>query len=258
LVLIGTEEQNTVVARLAPQLPVHWTKGKLSCSDGVELGGTNRLISLLHYNPLAPQHLLFWVAADTAQAYTGGGNIAQRGADFVALDLAQAAVEVARSFDSRWRWDPTRAKSPLLPSNLIGNNALGIAVAKALWKGSGADFLFTFISTNTTPVAVSGTTRWADGLAFAYYQPLGFVDLSGAELLEAEHRRKAEAKSEYQTPLYPAFDAAKIHPDRRYRVAVSQDELYLMAQTFKLTTSSLQITDLDPIDILIRSLPLEE
>ncbi|HWH72041.1 MAG TPA: hypothetical protein VNT26_21950, partial [Candidatus Sulfotelmatobacter sp.] len=169
LVLIGTAEQNSVVARLAPQLPVRWTEGKLTCSDGLELGGTNRVITLAHFNPLSPQRLIYWVASDQAQAYAGGGNMARPGADFVVADLAQSTLMVARSFDSQWRWEATRTASPLLPTHLIGKHALDIAAAKSLRRGTGADFVFAYISTNTAPMAVSGITRLADGLAFVYY-----------------------------------------------------------------------------------------
>ena len=169
-----------------------------------------------------------------------------------------AADKVARSFDSRWRWDAARASSPLLPVRLLGRHDVDIAAGKALLKGTGADFIFAFIQTNTAPMAVPGITRLADGLAFVYDQPIWFLDLSGSELLDAERRRKAEAKGEWPTPLYPVFDPAKIEPGRNYRVAVSQDDVYQMAETFKLTTRSFRMTDLDATGILERLLLSDE
>jgi predicted esterase len=254
LVLLGTEDQNRVVKRLAPQLPVRWAANKLSCSDGLELGGTNRLITLVHYNPLAPRHLLWWVASDTAEGYSGAGSFARPGADFIAADLVQDTLMVARSFDSRWNWEAARASSPLLPPNLVGKHDLDMAANACLWKANGADYLFAFISTNNAAQVALGTTRLADGLAFTYYQPMGYVDLSGTELLQAERRRKSEAKQEYPTPLYPSFDPTNIFTNHTYRIAFGLDDFYSLAQTFKLTTRSVQLTDHEVTDILERSL----
>jgi hypothetical protein len=254
LVLIGTAQQNNVVARMAPQLPVRWTGDKISCSDGLEVSGTNRVITLVHNNPLAPQHLIFWVASDSAQAYRRACYIARKGADLMVVDPEEDSLVVARSFDSQWHWDAARAASPLLPKKLIGQHDMDIAAAKSLLKGTGADFVFAFISTNTFPVGVLGTTRLADALAYVYYQPVGFVDLSGTELLEAERRRKADAKAEWPAPLYPVFDPAKIRPDRNYRVAFSLDDMYSLAENFKLTTRSFWISDIDTVDIYKRLL----
>jgi hypothetical protein len=254
LVLMGTEDQNSIVKRMAPELPVRWAVNKLSCSDGLELGWTNRLITLTHYNPLAPRHLLWWVASDIGEGYSNAGSFVRLGADFIVADLAEDTLMVARSFDSRWNWEAARASSPLLTAGLIGKHDLDVACGKCLRKASGADFLFNFITTNNTPQVDLGTTRLADALTFAYYQPMGYVDLSGTELLEAERRRKAEAKREYPTPLYPSFDWAKIVTNQTYRVAFGLDDFYSLAQTFKLTTCSVQITGLEVTDILERSL----
>jgi hypothetical protein len=110
------------------------------------------------------------------------------------------------------------------------------------------------IHINTSTLAISGTTRLADGLALFYYQPVCLVDLTGIELLEAERRRKAEAKDESPTTLYPAFDPAKIEPGRHYRVAVFLGDVYALAETFRLTTQSFRMTDLETADILERFL----
>jgi hypothetical protein len=259
LVLIGTEEQNSLVARLAPQLPVRWTGGKISCGDGLDLEGTNRALRLVHYNPLAPQRLISWVASDVAHGYAVHTNfVYQPEPDLVVTDLGQQALVVARSFDSRWRWDSTRAASPLLPTNLLNEHDLDVAFARALRRGTGADFGLNVIHTNTSPLAISGTTRLADCLAFYYYQPVCLVDLTGTELLEAERHRKAEAKEDSPTPLYPAFDPTKIEPGRKYRLAASLNGVFSLAKPFKLTTQPFRMTDLQLADILERHLLANE
>jgi hypothetical protein len=255
LVLIGTVQQNSLVARLAGQLPVRWADGKISCSDGLELGGTNQAISLVHFNPLAPQRLLYWVASDLAAFYHGArGASIVTGADLLVFDLTQDRLVVARSFDSRWHWDASRATSPLVPATLLSRHEADVAVARALRRATGADFVFARIATNLSPTFVLGTTRLSDAIPFCFYQPIGLLDMSGTELLEAEQRRKADAKEEWPCPLYPSLDPAKIEPGRRYRVAVSADDTWSFAHTFKITSSSFRMTDLEASDVLERFL----
>ncbi|MGD0259711.1 MAG: hypothetical protein ABSD29_07775 [Verrucomicrobiota bacterium] len=259
LVLIGTAQQNSLVARLAGQLPVQWADGKISCSDGLKLGGTNQALGLVHYNPLAPQRLLYWVASDLAAFYQGArGDTIVTGADLLVFDLEQSRLVVARSFDSRWRWDSARATSPLMPAGMLSGHDLNVALAKALRRGTGADFVFQQIGTNTSPAFMLGTTRLADVTPLCFYQPIGLLDLSGTELIEAEQRRKAASKEEWPCPLYPPLEPGKIEPGRNYRVAVSADDVRSLATTFKITTPSFRMTDLETSEVLERFLLSDE
>jgi hypothetical protein len=255
LVLIGTEEQNSLVARLAPQLPVRWIGGRIKCSDGLDLDGTNRVLDLVHYNPLAPQRLIQWVASDMTNGYASHTNIFfQTGTDLVIKDGAGRVFVVARSFDSRWRWDPARANSSLIPANLVGEHDWNVAIARALQRGTGADFVFAGTSTNTSRLATLETMRLADVEALVYRQPVCLMDLTGTELLLAEQRRNTITNERVSVRLYPDFAPEKIQPDRNYRVAVTMSTLAPAARTFKLNPRSFRITDLETADILERFL----
>jgi hypothetical protein len=267
LVLIGTAEQNTVVARLAPQLPIRRTAGKILCSDGFELDGANRVTALVHYNPLAPQRLIFWVAGDGTNGYATPSHFIFGPADFVVTDSGQGTLVVARSFDNRWRWDPARAASPLMPTNAVTEREAGLDCAKALQQATHADFVFKVASTNTAPRLVPGITRLADVLPYFYYDPVCLVDLTGTELLEFESRRQAPPREEFPKRLlrppdlikivHPAIDPARIEPKRTYRMAMFLREGAVFGQTSKLAPPSFRMTDLEAADVLDRFFPAQ-
>jgi hypothetical protein len=262
LMLIGTSEQNTVVARLAPQLPMQRTAGKISCSDGFELDETNRITALVHYNPLAPQRLIFWVASDGKNGYAAPAHFLFGPADFVVTDSVQGALVAARSFDSRWCWDPARTASPLMPANVLTEQDAGLACARALQQATHTDFAFKVARTNTAPQVVSGTTRLADVLVYFYYDPVCLVDLTGTEMLELESRLKAPPKEEFPKRLfrlpdlmkivYPAIDPARIGPKRTYRMAMFLGEGAIFGEISKLAPPSFRMTDLEAVDVLDR------
>ena len=268
LVLIGTAEQNALVARLAPQLPVQRRAGKILCSDGFEIDETNRLTALVHYNPLAPQRLIFWVASDGTNGYAAPPHFIFGPADFVVTDSSQGALVVARSFDSRWRWDPARAASPVIPANAATEREGGLACAQALRQATHADFVFKVARTNTAPMLVPGITRLADVLPCFYHDPVCLADLTGTELLELESRRQAPPKEEFPKRLlrppelvkivWPAIDPARIEPSRKYRIAMFLFEAPTFCNAFKISPPSFRMTDLEAADVLERFfLPME-
>lgn len=262
LVFIGTAEQNTVVARLAPQLPVQRTPATIACSDGLNLEATNRAFGLLYYNPLAPQRLISWVASDATNGYAAPLHFLFGPADFAVTDLDQGALVLARSFDSRWHWDPARATSSLLSAKALTEHDAGLAWARALQQATHADFGFKVTGAKNSPQFLLGTTRLADLLPYFYYDPVCLVELTGTEWLAAESRREAEAKKPAPKRLFPqpdlvkivhpALDPARIEPARKYRMAMLLREAFVFGNTFKLDTPSFRVTDLEAADVLAR------
>jgi predicted esterase len=261
LVLIGTASQNSLVARMAGRLPVRLANNKISCNDGLDVDAANRVLGLVHFNPLAPQRLIFWVASDRAAAYETQDPVPQIGArkfvgaDLVVLDLKQPGLVLARSFDSRWRWDAKRAASPLLPGSLLSENAAAIAIADAVRRQAGADFALATLSPESfTP----GITRLSDVVAFHYYEPIGIMDISGAEILEADGLLKAASNHERWSRLQPAPEPGRIDPARRYRVALSGGAVGAYDVGTKTAPRSFRMTDLQAGEALERFLiPME-
>jgi hypothetical protein len=260
LVLIGTAEQNTLVARLASRLPVQRTAGRIRCSDGFELDETNRTTALVHYNPLAPQRLIFWVASDEAKGYAAPARLIFVPADFRVTESGTEGLVLARCFDSRWHWDPARSASPLIPENLKTGRDLALACARAMQQTTPADFAFMFAPTSTALRFLLGTTRLADLRPFFGYDPACLVDLTGTQLLDLESRLNAPPKEEppkrlFPDPdllklVYPTIIPAKVEPKRIYRMALLLSDLHGFGKTFRLAPPSFQITDLEAADIL--------
>ena len=234
LVLIGTAAQNSIVARLAPKLPVRLENGAATCSDGVSFPGSHLALGLVHYNPLAADRLIFWVASQDPAAYAANSAVAAvmnggpgyrgsvTGIDLVVLDCAAQTLPITRSFDSAWNWLAGRETSPLLPTSIRTGGEVADAVGRAIRAATGADFA---ITDNFGPADKSAVmaewTRVCDLSALYYHTPIGVFDLTGAELQSAA-QRLATAKGS-PLAISPAPGGAKLVADHHYRVAIPAD-----------------------------------
>jgi len=257
LVLIGTAAQNSVVARLVGQLPVRLADGSIACSDGFSVPSAHRSLGLVHYNPLAPDRLIFWVASDDPKAYAAGCWVPQLmgggatfsgtsfGGDFVVAETGHSTLVIARSFDSRWKWVDRPDKSPLLPASAKTQRDFSVAVAAAIRRATGADFAIVALSTPAAEDAIAiGTTRVCDVEPLFYHSPMGLCELSGTEL--AQIVRAAAALDDQRLFVFgsPALDIAKVEPTRRYLVAMPADALWAFAGIAKLAPPSYRVADI--------------
>jgi hypothetical protein len=270
LVLIGTAAQNTLVARMADQLPVRFTGGEIVCTDGVKFPGKGTALGLVHYNPLAPGRLVFWVASDNPAVYAANSRITQMmgggshiaawlyGADLLVMDDTTSQLVATRNFDSRWRWAAGRAGSPAVPASVRTFRSLSAAMGTALRQATGADVaLIGRYGPATQPAVTPSITRVSDLMAPFYNLAIGTCEMTGAEL--AEVARKAVGE---WTPLYvePAagIDLAKLDRARLYRVALPVDLIWTFSGLAQLAPRSYQHTDLLVTDALERFLVNEK
>lgn len=257
LVLIGTATQNSLVARMADQLPVQFTEAEVTCNDGMTFPVRDKALGLVHYNPLAPHRLVFWVAADNPAAYApnawvsrmmGGGNSIAAGiygADLLVLAANAPQVAATRSFDRNWGWSPDRAASPALPASLRTSRDLSNALGAALRVAAGAEVaLVGSFGPPGQVVVTPPITRVSDLLAQFYNLAIGTCDLTGAEL--AKIARQAAAEKEPRLIVCPAdgMEAAKLDPVRLYRVAMPVDLLWTFGGLARLAPPSYRHTDL--------------
>lgn len=257
LVLIGTAGQNSLVARMAGQLPVRFSDGAITCNDGMKFPGGGKAFGLVHYNPLAPGRLVFWVAADNAAAYApnswiprmmgGNGFIAGwgYGADLLVMDATTQQLVATRTFDNRWRWAADRAGSPAVPATLQTFRDLSAALGAALRSATGAEVALTGSYGPGAQAAVTPTiTRVSDLTAPFYNLAIGVCELTGAEL--AEIARKAAAESEPRLFIFPTAgkEAGRLDPARSYRVALPVDLLWTFSGLARLAPPSYRQTDL--------------
>jgi len=222
LVLIGTADQNSVVAGLAARLPVRYQDGEIVWSDGNRSSARDRALGLVHFNPDAPSRLIFWVASNDAAAYAAGSLAPEllgafpSGADAVVVRVSDPTLVASRSFDSRWHW-LSRAESALLPAQLASSADLARAVAASVRRAAPADFAVAGLPEPTRPNAYEpGEARLADLLAQNYFTPVSVMTLLGSDLVQA-----ARAIAPADGALEPEVDLATIQPQREYRLALS-------------------------------------
>jgi hypothetical protein len=228
LVLIGTAAQNAVVARLADRLPVRLAGDALVCSDGFTLPAAQRTFGLMHFNPLAPERLVFWVASTEVGGYRPEATVPALcsplfiGADLLVTHATEKQLVATRSFDSRWRWLPGREKSPVLAAQPEAHLALARRIAEAVRRATGADFAIAGRVPNLGPAPVAtGVTRVADLSPLFYGHTIDLLEMTGAELLTAQRAMETAAEDNPEwTGLQPALDGAAIDPAARYRVAL--------------------------------------
>ena len=266
LVLIGTATQNTVVGRLADRLPVHQASGAITCDDGVRFSGTHLAMGLVHFNPLAPERLVLWVASDDPRTYAANSAIPALmggltrtisggtcGADLLVMDATASTVVAARSFDSRWRWSPDRQNSPLLPAALKTHRDFSMAVASAVRRAAGADFAM--IGSYGVPADAPirpGVTRVADITSLFYFSPVGVAEMSGSELKEVIRCLAAAGDPPLQLCTTHQVDAADLRPGQSYRVAFPTDLLWRFSAVAKMAPRNYRLTDFGVTEALER------
>lgn len=269
LVLIGTAAQNQLVARLASRLPVQLRDGTIACSDGFSVPAHNRALALVHYNPLAPTRLIYWVASDDARAYAAGSPVVALtamqphgrtwvGTDLVIADATEMTLVATRSFDRHWQWVRNRENSPLLPEALRSHRAFGAAVAESVRRAAAADFaLASSEGLPDVPAIVPGVTRTVDVLPLRYFEPVGIMDLTGAELLTlraALDRTSILTNEDGWVRVHPQPDATAIEPAQVYRVALPVYLVWTVGRAARIAPRTYRETDLQVADALERFL----
>ena len=268
LVLIGTAAQNVMVARIASRLPVQFADGTITCSDGMKFPGAHRALGLVHYNPLAPERLVFWVASENPATYAansaipvllGGGSGTIRGftcgADLLVMDATAPTLVAARSFDSRWRWTADREDSPLVPASIRTHEDFAIAMGVAIRRAAGADLGMAGVYAAPTEAPfVPGTTRVSDVMPLFYFRPIGIAEMSGAELAETARRFAAAGGASLMFCKTSEIKASELKPDAIYRVAFPTDLLWRFSEAAKIAPRNYRHTDLGVAEALERFL----
>jgi len=227
LVLLGTAAENAIVARMADRLPVRFADGRIVATDGFSLPAAQRTLGLLHFNPLAPEHLVFWVASSEPAGYSAEAAVPALcsplfiGADLLVTHATERQLVASRSFDSRWRWVGGRERSPVLSSQPEAHPALARRIAEAVRRAVGTDFAVVggVAQLGATPV-LPGETRVADLAPLFYGHTIDVVEMTGAEVLAAQVRMDAAAPDAPQWGVLQPTAPAALDPARTYRVAV--------------------------------------
>jgi predicted esterase len=265
LVLIGTAQQNSIVQRLADRLPVAFAAGNIVFSDGLTLPSRERTLRLVHYNPDAPERLLYWIASDDVRAYGPAGLLLESlaytpsGADALVTADSAGTLVLARSFDSQWRWRK-RELSPLLELAENSWAAADRVQAEAARRVTGAEFAIvsSFRSLGGTAAFSPGLTRVSD--VTPYFAPLSVMKVTGRELLAASaaFSTPQQADEDYSTAVWPVPERNTIDPERSYSLVATPDGVYALPALAHLTPRELELTDwsvADALDAMLTGAP---
>jgi poly(3-hydroxybutyrate) depolymerase len=257
LVLIGTADENTIVASIAERLPVKFSSQRIEFNDGLSVPTAGATLRLVYQNPAAPERLLYWVASNDARAYGPSGPLHESLAlsphanDALVTVDSENRLVLARSFDSRWRW-LKRERSPLLALDENTWAAAAREQSEAARRASGADFAV--VSTfRTRPGAAAfspGLTRVSD--VTPYFAPLSVVRVTGRELeaAAAAFAQHEQANDDYASSIGPLPSAEALEPDRVYTLVATPDGVYELATTAQLTSRVLELKDLTVADAI--------
>lgn len=223
LVLIGRQDQNRLVARMADRLPVRFD-GWITCSDGKRIPSAKAVMGVYHYNPLAPHRLLYWVSAERPEDYRPNHFLMRlqdqsyTGPDLLVVQDDPPRIVLTRGFTSRWEWNPEPEKASLLSRTdcLYGNMVK--AVSEAERRAVGADFS---LAAMTAPplfeLFTPGVTRWSDIATLDQNTPIAVFSLKGSELLDHDAGFKSQGSG---LRFLPEPNEGEIAPGRSYRVAM--------------------------------------
>ena len=251
LILIGTAAQNSIVARIAGELPVTVTKGKIVSDDELTWDFTDRGLGLLYYNPLNPKRLIYWLASNESDFYRPKQPLMshqgwdERGEDFQLLNVYKYQRVAGRYFDSRWRWESGYRQSPILPNPLCSWEGFDAAMKKAVQLGTGADYVLKYVNDyEFIPYWAEQETRLMDVVAYAntHTTSLALLNLSGAEIKKQQEQLEVNKRgSKIVFSLGPELD--QIDPDRIYTVGLLHSTIWGYVQKTKTNPESFRVID---------------
>jgi hypothetical protein len=266
LLLLGDPRHNELIQRIQKEIPVQLNGTHIRTSDGHSWPFDGAVFGLLHYNPLASDRLIYWIAADETEDYGEGGVSVKRtlidiqasstgpAADFIILGASQTELLAARRFDSRWRWEAGYAQSPRFTESVPVFGPDAEIMAKVLRRDMGAHFGMTRARglNSMNLKARAGVTRLADVRAMLYADQAGRCTLTGQQVLALQERFKKQADP--ATPLgrfgvremgkfVPAPVASEIDLTAYYQVAMPARQILPAARITGIDGQSFSYTD---------------
>jgi hypothetical protein len=243
---------------------------KILFADGEHYAADGLGLGLVHYNPDAPENLIFWVASNDAGVYRADSPIPERmafqvsailnvgvapGYDCLVLGVDDGAFVAARSFDHEWNLNPRDSHEPIIAPSVATNADLSDALATAVRTETACDFGFVAVSPEINRDGspfVPGVTRLEDYASTSFQEPVGVFNQSGAPLLEVQS--KLEAAGQTHQPV-PTMD--NVEPDRTYTLAMSQINIWGFVAFTQMFPRDYRLTDIQLSTAISRHFPTE-
>lgn len=263
LILIGTAQQNSIVAQIAEKLPVQLKRNSVECSDGITWNIRDAVIGLCHYNPKAPQRLVFWIASNNPEVYQPESKVLDNMffsmvlPDLIVSTLKNEEVVASRFFDSYWQWERDYKESLSCSPHIKTNKKMQEEIGKVFNRAIGSDVALIQIppNLNASPYP-AGSMRIADLTAYYYYMPIAEMTLSGRKIMAYQKWFK-ENPSEYgEFVFYPKMTKLTLKEDHMYRIALNPQSVWgLTGIAIQEPPDEYRITDIQIRDAIERYFP---
>lgn len=224
LILIGTDESNLLVKSISKELPVQLKNGVVHLGEETwDFNG--RGFGLLHFNPLRPERLIYWIATKEAESSVSATELIHRNdyawssPDFLLVDAGSDTVLAARNFNSDWKWLMTANRQTKVPGKTTDSLTLNEWRAEHMLRETGSELAF-MTSFPDMKLKFSPEATLDDLNAyFTNYDLAGTVELTGSEILSAQ----SELAKGMPRPFEAQFVATPtvIEPDVTYQVALN-------------------------------------
>ena len=230
LVLIGSARQNSVVARVVKELPLAIEMGTVAASDGTSWAIENPATLVTYYNPLASDHLIYWVACESADFYTPDNPVvneahnsafgASQATDVILYDWDKKQMVAARDFDPLWQWKPEDQVSPLIPEEYTSYAGLADFETRIITEATGADFAIVGRSKNEGQQYALGQSCMVDISNRYYREEIALMDMPGSEVLRFKAVCDSAQDKSFKYCLSGSVPCEDIHPEAIYRVGM--------------------------------------
>jgi len=229
LILIGGASQNAVTKRIAARLVAQEKSGKIVIDGKLsyDLAGCGYM--LYHYNPLAPDKLVYVIASGEEGFYKFRNGILDAALaegwplDFGLFDVDSRRLVRAISWNRDWKPAARFIDSPKLPGQFANADGYWREMAAALRDAARADFAVCFNPAGEDRARVcfdTSAATWADLEVLSARQTVLAAEVTGAELLTIASAAQAGSRFE----IVPAPPSASINPAKKYTIALL-DEL---------------------------------
>lgn len=263
LVLIGTAEQNSIVADIAGKLPVQLSRNNVECSDGINWNIRDAVVGLTHYNPKAPKRLIFWVASENPEFYEPESEVLdsmlsfEGMPDLVVASLKYEEVIASRFFDSHWNWEDSYEKSPFCSPHIRDDERMQKEMAKVFIRATGSDMsVINIPEDSNTPSYRTGRKRIADLKAHYYYTPLAEMTLSGEKVMAYQEWFKEHPNEYGEFEFYPRPNKFTLKEDRLYTISLPPYMIWEMIDiTVEQPPDEYKITDIQAKDAIEKYFP---
>ena len=273
VLLLGMPAEGSLISRLVGELPIQVAGDRIRSNDGIQWPWSGHGFGLLHYNPEAPQRLVYWIAAADVSFYrlysappltslTAIGAGLDGAPDLLVLDTAQRRLAAARRFDSRWNWEAGYAASPIIHADIPVAGREAVSIASAVRRLANADVGMTrgadwySMDLRSQP----GVTRRMDVTRVHYGQRIGTLELTRAQLQAAA--AAFEARESGDGPDNPVFwkgmgrfdppPSAGQDPDGLVRIAFPEMAMFSFGRYAGVSTNSFRLTDLTVREAMVR------